>query len=61
MSASICAMNKARHIGWGKFIISALSPFNNDARTLANLNKNAAEVICQIFPEVQEIFDEKGW
>ncbi|KAL2871231.1 NAD-dependent epimerase/dehydratase family protein [Aspergillus lucknowensis] len=61
VSASVCAMNKARDIRWGKYIISAPPPFSNDAGTLDTLNRDAGAVIAKLFPEVNAIFQERGW
>ncbi|KAJ5306855.1 hypothetical protein PENANT_c003G03776 [Penicillium antarcticum] len=61
VSASVCAMRKAKDIQWGKYIISAPPPFSNDIHTLDALNRNPAEVVTEIFPDVNAIFKEKGW
>ncbi|KAH8691604.1 hypothetical protein BGW36DRAFT_388636 [Talaromyces proteolyticus] len=61
VSASVCAMKKAKAIRWGKYIISAPPPFNNNAHTLDVLNRNPAEVVTKIFPDVDVVFKEKGW
>jgi nucleoside-diphosphate-sugar epimerase len=61
VSASVCAMRKAKDIRWGKYIISAPPPFKNDALTLDALSRNPAEVVNKIFPDVDVVFKEKGW
>ena len=61
VSASVCAMRKAKDIRWGKYIISAPPPFKNDAHTLDALSRNPAEVITTVFPDVEVVFKEKGW
>ncbi|KAE8162929.1 hypothetical protein BDV40DRAFT_264274 [Aspergillus tamarii] len=61
VSASVCAMRKAKNIRWGKYIISAPPPFNHDIHTLNTLSQSPAEVITKIFPDVDFLFKEKGW
>ncbi|KAH8424829.1 uncharacterized protein LDX57_002572 [Aspergillus melleus] len=61
VSAAVCSMRKAKDIRWGKYIISAPPPFNNDSKTLDTLNRNPAEVIAGIFPEVDAVFKKNGW
>jgi nucleoside-diphosphate-sugar epimerase len=61
VSASVCAMRKAKDIRWGKYIISAPPPFKNDPHTLDTLSRNPAEVVTKIFPDVDVVFKEKGW
>ncbi|KAJ5853194.1 hypothetical protein N7534_005737 [Penicillium rubens] len=61
VSASVCAMGRAKDILWGKYIISAPPPFNNDIQTLNALNRNPAEVLRKEFPELDIVFEEKGW
>ncbi|GKZ35383.1 hypothetical protein AbraIFM66950_006012 [Aspergillus brasiliensis] len=61
VSASVCALRKARDIRWGKYIISAPPPFDNDGSTLEALDRSPAEVISKAFPEVDGIFEKRGW
>ncbi|KAL7796465.1 NAD(P)-binding protein [Trichoderma afarasin] len=61
VSATVCAMDKARQIGWSKYIISAPPPFSNDPETLAALDRNPAEVFDKVVPAAAAVFREKGW
>ncbi|KAJ5585750.1 hypothetical protein N7450_005537 [Penicillium hetheringtonii] len=61
VSAAVCASRKAKDIGWGKYIISALPPFDNNLRTLEALDRDPAEVLRDLFPDVDAVFAEKGW
>jgi nucleoside-diphosphate-sugar epimerase len=61
VSATVCAMSKARQIGWSKYIISAPPPFLNDTETLAALDRNPEEVINKAVPEAAAVFHNKGW
>ncbi|KAL6864603.1 NAD(P)-binding protein [Trichoderma novae-zelandiae] len=61
VSATVCAMNKARQIGWAKYIISAPPPFSNDVETLAALDRNPEEVFDQAVPAAASVFRERRW
>ncbi|KAK5789790.1 hypothetical protein VI817_008913 [Penicillium citrinum] len=61
VSAAVCASRKAKDIGWGKYIISAPPPFDNNLRTLEALDRDPAEVLRDLFPDVDAVFAEKGW
>lgn len=61
VSASVCAMNRAREVQWGKYIISAPPPFDDDEYTLDALNRSPAEVMTKILPEINAVFKGKGW
>ncbi|PTB72137.1 NAD(P)-binding protein [Trichoderma longibrachiatum ATCC 18648] len=61
VSAAVCAMDKARRIGWAKYIISAPPPFANDAETLAALDRNPEEVFNKVVPAAASVFRERGW
>ncbi|MGB5819921.1 MAG: NAD(P)-dependent oxidoreductase [Saonia sp.] len=59
VSAHMLAINKVQKIGFGKYIISATSPFQK--KDLIRLNTDAKSVVERTFPEVKRIFKEKGW
>lgn len=61
VDACRCAMSRARHIGWGKFIISAPSPFANDPQTLRLLNEQPQQAFAAVAPQVETVFEKKGW
>ncbi|KAH7320688.1 putative oxidoreductase [Stachybotrys elegans] len=61
VSATICAMAKARDIRWGRYIISAPPPFENDPDTLAMLDQNPAEVFGRVVPGIDAVLQTKGW
>ena len=61
VGATLCAMKKAKEIGWGKYIISAPSPFQNNKETLEALDRNPEEVFSKLVPEMKAVFDKKGW
>ncbi|KAK3717742.1 hypothetical protein LTR37_005513 [Vermiconidia calcicola] len=62
VDAHVCAMRKAREIGWGKYIISAPSPFSNNAATLQSLGEGRVkEVVKRVSPEEVGVFHRRGW
>lgn len=59
VSAHLLAMEKAGTIGFGKYIISATTPFEREH--LAQLHTDAAAVIRSMYPQSQALFEAKGW
>jgi nucleoside-diphosphate-sugar epimerase len=59
VNAHLLALEKVREIGFGKYIISATSPFQK--AHLAMLNTDAAVVIRGLFPQVNQLYAEKDW
>lgn len=59
VTAHVCALDKAPELGFGRFIISATSPFRHqDAATLAI---DTPSVVAGYTPEYKEVYDERGW
>ncbi|KAI7154992.1 hypothetical protein KC349_g7282 [Hortaea werneckii] len=61
VSAHVCAMRKAKRIGWAKYIISAPPPFTNNPSLLNQLDSDAAGAITQVRPAQAKILLERGW
>ncbi|PHH92950.1 hypothetical protein CDD83_3108 [Cordyceps sp. RAO-2017] len=61
VSAAVCAMRRARDIGWARYVISAPSPFANDAETLAALDRSPADVFRRAAPGLDAVFQQRGW
>jgi nucleoside-diphosphate-sugar epimerase len=61
VSACACAMRRAKDIGWGRYIVSAPSPFRNDAATLKELDGDAAAAVVRAVPECRDVFEQRGW
>lgn len=59
VTAHLSALEKAGTIGFGKYIISATTPFTQDH--LAQLHTNAPEVIRALYPESEALFAEQEW
>lgn len=59
VDAHLLAINKAREIGFGRYIISASSPFQQE--DLVELQRDAAAVVARIFPDFVAGYGQKGW
>ena len=59
VSAHLSAMEKAPKIGFGRYIISATSPFTKD--DLPMLHANAREVVKRLYPEYEALYERLGW
>ena len=59
VSAHLYASEKASSIGFGKYIISATTPFSIE--DLAQLRTNAPRVLQKRVPEYEEIYQRLGW
>jgi UDP-glucose 4-epimerase len=58
-SAHLLAMEKARDIGFGRYIISATTPFLQE--DLAGLRTDAPAVLARRAPEFAEVYARHGW
>ncbi len=59
VSAHFCALEKAAALGFGRFIISATTPF--ERADAAGLGRDAAGVLERHVPEYARIFAARGW
>jgi UDP-glucose 4-epimerase len=59
VSAHLVALDKARSIGFGRYIISATTPFTRD--DLSELRRAAPAVVHRLFPECEALFRARGW
>ena len=58
-NAHLLAIDKAASIGFGKYIISATTPFSEN--DLSELRNNAPGVVERLFPDFKEIYKFKNW
>jgi UDP-glucose 4-epimerase len=59
VSAHLLAARKAAEIGFGRYIVSATTPFaRND---LAELRADAPGVVRRLFPQVEALYAAKDW
>src|SRR5215211_1467871 len=59
VSAHRLALDRAPAIGFGRYIVSATTPFTRD--DLAELRTNAPAVMRRLFPDYEEVYAERGW
>lgn len=59
VSAHLLALQKAVSIGFGRYIISATSPFTQN--DLLELSRNAPQVVKRYFPDYEDIYLPRGW
>jgi nucleoside-diphosphate-sugar epimerase len=59
VSAHVLAVEKASTIGFGKFIISATSPFSKT--DLPALRTNAHAVVAKYFTDFEDIYRSRNW
>ena len=59
VSAHRLALERAPEIGFGRYIVSATTPFTRD--DLAELRVNAPAVVERLFPDYRTVYGERGW
>ncbi len=59
VSAHLLAMERAPEIGFGKYIVSATTPFAPD--DLEGLRDDAAAVVRRLFPDYEAEYARRGW
>jgi UDP-glucose 4-epimerase len=59
VAAVLCALEKGPRMGFGRYIISATTPFSFADREL--LGRDAPAVIRQRFPQCEALFGARGW
>lgn len=59
VDAHRCALERAPALGFGRYIVSATTPFSHD--DLAELHADAPAVVARQFPGYEEIYAARGW
>jgi UDP-glucose 4-epimerase len=59
VSAHLLALERAPEIGFGRYIISATTPFSRD--DLAELRVDAPAVVRRLFPKYETVYADLGW
>jgi UDP-glucose 4-epimerase len=59
VDAHLLALEKAPHIGFGRYIISATTPFTQ--ADLFELRTNAPRVVKRLYPDYEEVYTRRGW
>jgi UDP-glucose 4-epimerase len=61
INAHLRAAEKAREIGFGKYIISATTPFKQDREELISLRSDPAAVVRKRIPIFEKAYRDVGW
>jgi UDP-glucose 4-epimerase len=59
VGAHRCALERAPEIGFGRYIISATTPFTRE--DLQDLRDDAPAVVRRLHPEMDEVYADRGW
>jgi nucleoside-diphosphate-sugar epimerase len=59
VSAHRLALERAPVIGFGRYIVSATTPFTREH--LADLRTDAPEVVRRLFPHYEDVYEARGW
>lgn len=59
VSAHLLALERAPAVGFGRYIVSATTPFTRG--DLATLRADAPAVVGRLFPDYEAIYAERGW
>jgi nucleoside-diphosphate-sugar epimerase len=59
VSAHLCALDRVGTLGFGRYIISATTPFTRD--DAAELGRDAPGVLARRVPEYAAVFAARGW
>lgn len=59
VSAHVCALERAPMLGFGRYIISATTPFAESERLA--LREDAAGVLARHYPQYPAIYQRRGW
>ena len=59
VSAHLIALERARSIRFGLFVVSATTPFRRE--DLAELGTDAPGVVARIYPEHVAVYSRRGW
>lgn len=59
VEAHVLALARAPALGFGRYIVSATTPFSRD--DVAALRDDAPAVVRRLFPDVDALYAERGW
>ena len=59
VSAHVCALDRAPALGFGRYIVSATTPFVSD--DLAELRGDAPAVVARYVPRYRDVYAARGW
>ncbi|KAH9211789.1 hypothetical protein DL95DRAFT_392235 [Leptodontidium sp. 2 PMI_412] len=63
VGACVCAMERAGEgsVVWGKYVVSAPSPFEDCEETRRLLDEDAEEALRRVVPGFEEVYGRVGW
>ena len=59
VSAHELALDRAPHIGFGRYVVTATTPFSRE--DVADLRVDAPAVVKRLFPHYEAIYEARGW
>lgn len=59
VSAHVLALERAPAIGFGRYIVSATTPFGRE--DLSELRSDAPAVVRRLFPDYEASYEQRGW
>jgi UDP-glucose 4-epimerase len=59
VDAHLAAMDRAPALGFGRYVVSATTPFGPD--DLAELQRDAPAVVERLFPGYRDVYEPLGW
>lgn len=59
VTAHLAALERARSLGFGRYVVSATTPFGRE--DLAELRHDAAAVVARLFPDAAPLYERLGW
>jgi UDP-glucose 4-epimerase len=59
VDAHLLALERAPDVGFGRYIISATTPFERD--DVDELHRDAPGVVRRLFPQFEEVYASRGW
>jgi UDP-glucose 4-epimerase len=59
VSAHLLALERASSIGFGRYVVSATTPFTRD--DLTELRHDAPGVVRRLFPDYEGVYEPRGW
>jgi UDP-glucose 4-epimerase len=59
VGAHLAALARAPQIGFGRYVVSATTPFRPE--DLAELRRDAPAVVERLFPDYAEVYERLGW
>jgi UDP-glucose 4-epimerase len=59
VGAHLLALERAPEIGFGRYIVSATSPFTRD--DLSAIRQDLPSVVARLYPDYEEVYAQQGW